>query len=139
MAGWAIVLSRASGDARGMPYDPEKLLVHRLALELNRMVEPLARRAAASGRRDLADQLQRAAASIPLNIAEGAAEFPPAEKARFYRMARRSAEETRTALRLIAACAAIPDAAIAPARHLTTRLTILLLNLIKSMHNKANP
>ena len=47
----------------------------------------------------LADQLRRAALSITLNTAEGAGEFAPAEKTRFYRMARRSATE----------CAAILD------------------------------
>lgn len=47
----------------------------------------------------LADQLRRAATSILLNIAEGAGEASPAEKARFYRIARRSALE----------CAAILD------------------------------
>ena len=45
------------------------------------------------GRGYLADQLRRAATSIALNIAEGAGEFSPQEKARFYRMARRSATE----------------------------------------------
>ena len=38
-------------------------------------------------RASLADQLQRAATSIPLNIADGAGEFSASEKARFYRMA----------------------------------------------------
>ena len=47
----------------------------------------------------LADQLDRAAVSIALNIAEGAGEFARREKARFYRIARRSATE----------CAAILD------------------------------
>ena len=49
-------------------------------------------------RPDLCDQLRRASASIPLNIAEGAEEFSPAEKARFYRMARRSAAECMASL-----------------------------------------
>lgn len=51
------------------------------------------------GRSALADQLDRAAVSIALNMAEGAGEFARREKARFYRIARRSATE----------CAAILD------------------------------
>jgi len=41
----------------------------------------------------LADQLQRAATFIPLNIAEGAGEYSGAEKNRFYRIAKRSATD----------------------------------------------
>jgi four helix bundle protein len=52
------------------------------------------------GRAYVADQLRRAALSIALNVAEGAGELAAADKARFYRMARRSATE----------CAAILDA-----------------------------
>src|SRR5450432_1334217 len=50
------------------------------------------------GRGYLADQLRRAASSIAFNIAEGAGEFAPADKARFYRMARRSATESAAIL-----------------------------------------
>ena len=50
------------------------------------------------GRSYLADQLRRAATSIALNIAEGAGEFAPADKARFYRIARRSATECAAVL-----------------------------------------
>lgn len=59
------------------------------------------RGALAKGRSSIADQLDRASMSIALNIAEGAGEFAAKEKARFYRMARRSATE----------CAAILDVA----------------------------
>jgi four helix bundle protein len=45
------------------------------------------------GKGYLSDQLQRAALSIPLNIAEGAGEYAVDEKVRFYRMAKRSATE----------------------------------------------
>ena len=41
------------------------------------------------GRAYLADQLQRAATSVPLNIAEGAGEYSGAEKNRFYRIAKK--------------------------------------------------
>jgi len=46
----------------------------------------------------LAQQLYRASVSIPLNIAEGAAEFSKKEKTRFYRMALRSATECASIL-----------------------------------------
>jgi four helix bundle protein len=46
------------------------------------------------GAKHLVDQLERASISISLNIAEGAGEFSRKEKARFYRIARRSATES---------------------------------------------
>ena len=52
-----------------------------------------------SGNSVLSDQLCRASISVCLNIAEGAGEYRPKEKARFYRIARRSATK----------CAAIMD------------------------------
>jgi four helix bundle protein len=74
----------------------EKLIAYRRSLEAVVQLDELAR-AIARHRPDLTDQLRRAAASIPLNLAEGAGEFSPAEKARFYRMARRSAAECMAA------------------------------------------
>jgi four helix bundle protein len=50
------------------------------------------------GRGYLVDQLRRASTSIQANIAEGAGEFSPADKARFYRMALRSASESSALL-----------------------------------------
>ena len=73
-------------------FDHEKLDVYRVAIELviliDEIVEHLPR-----GRAYLADQLQRAGTSVPLNIAERAGEYASNEKIRFYRMARRSATE----------------------------------------------
>lgn len=68
------------------------MLVYQKAIAATVEAETVARRIG-PGRRDLADQLRRASTSIPLNIAEGAGEFSPREKVRFYRMARRSACE----------------------------------------------
>ena len=63
-------------------FDHENLDVYKAAIEFvalaNEVVEHLPR-----GRGYLADQLQRAATSIALNIAEGAGEFSGSEKARF--------------------------------------------------------
>jgi len=49
-----------------------------LVVSANQVAERLPR-----GRAYLADQLQRAGTSIPLNIAEGAGEFSSKERARF--------------------------------------------------------
>lgn len=73
-------------------FDHEKLTVYQVAIEFvmhaDEVIEHLPR-----GRAYLSDQLQRAALSIPLNIAEGADEYAVDEKARFYRMAKRSATD----------------------------------------------
>jgi four helix bundle protein len=78
-------------------FDHEKLDVYKLAIELvvliDEIVEHLPR-----GRAYLVDQLQRAGTSVPFNIAEGAGEYSSNEKARFYRMAKRSATECASIL-----------------------------------------
>jgi len=79
-------------------FDHEKLDVYQAAIELVALSDTSIERFP-RGRAYLADQLQRAATSVALNIAEGAGEFSRNEKARFYRMAKRSATE----------CAAIFD------------------------------
>jgi four helix bundle protein len=76
-----------------------KLFVYEKALLAAESCEHVARHLAGV-RPHLADQLRRASDSIVLNIAEGAAEFAPREKLRFYRIARRSAAESDAALEL---------------------------------------
>jgi len=77
---------------KGAILDHEKLDAYHIAIEFviltDMVIEHLPR-----GRGSLSDQLQRAALSIPLNIAEGAGEYSIDEKVRFYRMAKRSATE----------------------------------------------
>src|SRR5258708_3314654 len=79
------------------PFDHERRDVYRKAIDVvvaaNGIAEGLPR-----GRGDLADQLHRASTSVSFNIAEGAGEFAKHEKARFYRMARRSATESAAIL-----------------------------------------
>ncbi len=73
-------------------FDHERLDVYQVALQFvilaHKMVDKLPK-----GYSYLCNQLQRASLSISLNIAEGAGEFSSADKARFYRIARRSATE----------------------------------------------
>lgn len=106
------------------PFRHESMPVFQLAVE----VAVLAYRGTdAAPRRawPLTRQLLASTSSIALNIAEGAEEYRPLEKARFYRMARRSAgeaagtvkvllgigamrpEDGRTCIRLLAECSAM--------------------------------
>ena len=116
-------------------FDHERLDVYRASIEFvgaaTQLVEGLPR-----GWASLGDQLQRASISIPLNIAEGAGELSSKEKARFYRMAARSATE----------CAAILDVCrhlqlseaqrVSAARDLLVRIVSMLTRLAKT-HQKA--
>lgn len=74
------------------PREPARLTVYGKALDLSELLDRLSD-AIPERRIDLRDQLRRASASVALNIAEGAGEFSPGDKARFYRIARRSAAE----------------------------------------------
>src|SRR5690606_36934984 len=84
-------------ESGGSQLDHERLDGYHLARELARKCRTLLEQVP-PGRADLVDQCRRTTMSVPLNIAEGAGEFAPKEKARFYRMARRSATETAAIL-----------------------------------------
>jgi len=97
----------------------ERLDAYRASTEMLVLADAVAA-ALPRGRAYLADQLRRAALSIALNVAEGAGELSADDKARFYRIARRSATE----------CAAILDACrllnLAPADSMARGRTLLL-------------
>jgi hypothetical protein len=60
--------------------DHERLDVYKLARELARVGNVVVQQVP-PGRADLIDQFRRTSLSVPLNIAEGAGEFAPKEKA----------------------------------------------------------
>ena len=113
-------------------FDHEKLDVYAKAIEFvllaNDVVEQLPR-----GRGYLADQLQRAATSVPLNIAEGAGEFMPAEKARFYRMARRSATESAAVLDVCRRLGLVEDERYLTGRDLLLEVVAMLVRMIRNL------
>ena len=74
-----------------------RLDVYKEAMQMVKEVSVLVR-AIPLDHRDLVWQIRRGARSVLLNIAEGAGEYAPREKARIYRIARRSALETVAAL-----------------------------------------
>ena len=113
-------------------FDHEGLEVYQAAIRFvvmaNDVVEQLPR-----GRGYLADQLQRAATSVVLNIAEGAGEFAPKEKARFYRMARRSATESAALLDVCRNLKLLADERHAAGRDLLLQVVSMLVRMITNL------
>jgi four helix bundle protein len=109
-------------------FDHEKLDVYRVAIQFNvlidKVVEGLPR-----GRSYLADQLQRAGASIPLNIAEGAGEYASNEKIRFYRIAKRSATECAAIFDLCQELRLIEEENYMQGRELLLRIVAMLIRM----------
>ena len=109
-------------------FDHEKLDVYKVAINLviliDEIVENLLR-----GRAYLADQLQRAGASVPLNIAEGAGEYAGNEKIRFYRMAKRSASECAGILDVCLAIKLIEEELYKKGKELLIRIVAMLIKL----------
>ncbi len=109
-------------------FDHERWDVYQAALELviliSDIVEQLPR-----GKAYLADQLQRAGTSVPLNIAEGAGEDAINEKARFYRMARRSATECASILDVCHRLRLLDENRYAEGRTLLLRIVAMLTKM----------
>lgn len=82
-----------------------------------------------AGRAHLKDQLDRAATSIVLNIAEGAGEFSPRDKRRFYRIARRSANESAAVLQVVARRKQAPEPQLREALTLLHRIISMLVRM----------
>jgi four helix bundle protein len=118
-----------------MEFDHERLDVYKASLNFAELATKLIE-TFPTGKSHLSDQFKRAFVSISLNIAEGAGEFSRSEKARFYRMSRRSATE----------CAAIVDickrlelgnsALWTECRINLLSIVSMLVKLIKSMNGK---
>ena len=109
-------------------FDHEKLDVYQVAIELVVLIETLVEHLP-RGRAYIADQLQRAGISVPLNIAEGAGEYSSAEKIRFYRMAKRSATECAGILDICQRLRLIEENQYAKGRQLLIRLVAMLTKM----------
>jgi four helix bundle protein len=112
-------------------FDHEKLDVYQAAIEfvvlVNTIVDSFPR-----GKAYLSDQLQRASSSISLNIAEGAGEFSKNEKARFYRMAKRSATERASIFDICQRLKIIEESNHTKARELLIRIVSMLTKMVKT-------
>jgi four helix bundle protein len=103
--------------------DHERLDVYRAALEFLPLSLSLIPR---QGERYLLDQLERAAQSIILNIAEGGGRHSAADKRRHYEMAKGSATECAAILDILRARGLGTEDRHAQARALIVRVTQML-------------
>jgi four helix bundle protein len=99
--------------------DFERLDVYRVALEFQALASSID---LPQGRRELRDQLERAALSIVLNTAEGAGRTGAADKARFFAMARGSAMECAAVLDVLRATRIAPWLICVRGRSLLVRI-----------------
>jgi four helix bundle protein len=108
--------------------DHERLEVYQVVRLLSREINRIGKRVKPT-RRDLLDQLLRATASIPLNIAEGSGERTPGRRAYFYRIARSSATEVAGALDHIVDMDLVASNEIVTAKELACRVVAMLVKL----------
>jgi four helix bundle protein len=118
--------------------DHERLEVYQLARLMAREGNELLG-SLRGARAELMDQFRRASLSVALNIAEGAGEFSPREKARFYRMAKRSATECGAVLDHIADLGFATPHQTAATKTLLRRIVGALVKLILSTARSAAP
>jgi four helix bundle protein len=102
---------------------------YRLALEFAALAAALVPRGHAS----LRDQLDRAAASVVLNLSEGWGYWQARQKAQFYTIARGSALESGAVIDLLRARGLASAADCERARVLCTRVAQMLGGLIRAM------
>ena len=116
-----------------MTFDHERLDVYTAAMDFVALANTVTH-ALPTGHGELADQLRRASMSIVLNIAEGAGEFSRADKARFYRIARRSGTECAAIVEIGRRLEIVTPAHADDARELLLRIVSMLTSLVRALH-----
>ena len=110
-------------------FDHEKLNVYQVSLTFNGWVgeflPSVEAKAAAK------DQLDRAATSIPLNIAEGNGKFSKRDRARFFDIARGSALEVATSLDVLVSRELATNTHVSSAKEQLVQIVNILVGLLK--------
>ena len=110
--------------------DHERLDVYQRALEFCGLALRLAGQFP-RGYGALADQLRRAASSIPLNVAEGAGKVSAGERAQCYRIARGSAMECGAAIDVVRLIGGPSGKDLDEAKELLVRIVAMLTRMCR--------
>jgi four helix bundle protein len=108
----------------------QKLDVYQRSIEFLALAHRVRERGCPKGTPDLADQLRRAAQSVPQNIAEGCGRTTRADKARHYTIARGSAMESASHLDVMRVDELIDAELYARGVELLERIVAMLTKLI---------
>ena len=106
-------------------FDHEKLEVYRDAIAFVAWLSELLDGTARLG--DVKDQLDRAATSVPLNIAEGNGKYTPKDRCRFFDTARGSALECAAGLDVLVAKRKLDPDQVRPGKDRLQRIVRMLL------------
>jgi four helix bundle protein len=117
-------------------FDFERLDVFVAAVEMVICVDAISE-GLPRGRGYMRDQLRRAANSVVLNIAEGAGEYSPGDKARFYRIAKRSATEAAAQIIVAARLGLTTGPDVLVARELLHRIVSMLVRMASRAEGRA--
>ena len=111
-------------------FDHEKLRVYQASIEfivwLQKILDRIPKREA------VYNQLDRASASIPLNIAEGNGKFTKRDRCKYFDIARGSALECAAALDVLVAKTILKDDEIITGKEILIKVVSMLVRLIKS-------
>jgi four helix bundle protein len=112
-------------------FDHEKLNVYQVSLAFNEWVGELlpSIEAKAAGK----DQLDPAATSIPLNIAEGNGKFSRRDRARFFDVARGSTLESAASLDVLASRKLITAEQVDTGKEKLVQIVNMLMGLLKGL------
>jgi four helix bundle protein len=112
-------------------FDHEKLDVYKRSIQFLALSAKIVA-AIPRGQNHIADQMKRAALSIPLNVAEGTGKLTAADRRRFYGIARGSAMECGAILDVLRALGLCSDEDLDTAKSLLIRVVAMLTKLCKS-------
>ena len=112
-------------------FDHEKLNVYQVSLAFNEWVGELL--SLIDAKAAAKDHLDRAATSIPLNIAEGNGKFSTKDRARFFDIARGSALESAASLDVLVSRKLTTRADVTPAKEQLVQIVNMLMGLLKGL------
>ena len=111
-------------------FDHEKLHVYQRAIRFVAWADPLTQSLPA--KLSVRDQLDRAATSIPLNIAEGNGKFTPPDRCRFFDTSRGSALECAACLDVLVAKNLTAPAVADEGKAILHEIVCMLIGLVRA-------